>query len=425
MAKKYRVIAHGMHEAEIAKAKSVMPTGQATEAFVTGVADQAQIDEMHRGGLVVQKVAEVDDQNVPVDARAETPGAGTRTISGQFRSRTISRTLERAPGAAAEVDLSRPNVYLIQIKGPLLPDYRQRLEALGVKLMEGYRNDFYSAFLTPQQVGSVGGLGFVATVQLFNSGESAPSAGAAFESLSPEAPASGVRRMLTYDVRLHRAEDLAKVKGWLDQQHVAVAGASGRKIRIYLLEDAPVFSDLVGLPEVERCEEYIEPKLFNDRARLLMRIDSNPAGAAFPFDGAGEIVAVADTGIDDQHPDFAGRLAPPIALGRPGRSDDPNGHGTHVAGSVLGDGKASNGRPQGRGAGSEAFFSVAARQRRRPRRTSARSRRVVRAGLSGRRAHPQQQLGCGHRVDLHAELERGRRVRQQTARHARRDRRRQ
>jgi serine protease AprX len=356
MAKKYRVIAHGMHEAEIAKAKSVMPTGQATEAFVTGVADQAQIDEMSRGGLVVQKVAEVDDQNVPVDARAETPGAGTRTISGQFRSRTISRTLERAPGAAAEVDLSRPNVYLIQIKGPLLPDYRQRLEALGVKLMEGYRNDFYSAFLTPQQVGSVGGLGFVATVQLFDSGESAPSAGAAFESLSPEAPASGVRRMLTYDVRLHRAEDLAKVKGWFDQQHVAVAGASGRKIRIYLLEDAPVFSDLVGLPEVERCEEYIEPKLFNDRARLLMRIDSNPAGAAFPFDGAGEIVAVADTGIDDQHPDFAGRLAPPIALGRPGRSDDPNGHGTHVAGSVLGDGKASNGDHKGVAPAAKLFF---------------------------------------------------------------------
>ena len=108
--------------------------------------------------------------------------------------------------------------------------------------------------------------------------------------------------MLTYDVRLHRAEDLAKVKGWLDQQHVAVAGASGRKIRIYMLEDAPVFSDLVSLPEVERCEEYIEPKLFNDRARLLMKIDSNRGGAPFPLDGAGEIVAVADTGIDASIP---------------------------------------------------------------------------------------------------------------------------
>ena len=358
MAKKYRVIAHGMHEEEISKARNIMPAGQATEAFVTGVADEAQIDEMRRGGLVVQMVAEVDDQNVPVDARAETPGAGTRTISGQFRSRTISRALERAPGAADEIDLSRPNVYLIQIKGPLLPDYRQRLEALGVKLMESYRNDFYSAFLTPQQVGSVGALDFVATLQLFNSAESAPAPGAAFESLSPEAPPSGVRRMLTYDVRLHRAEDLAKVKGWLDQQHVAVAGASGRKIRIYMLEDAPVFSDLVSLPEVERCEEYIEPKLFNDRARLLMKIDSNPGGAPFPLDGAGEIVAVADTGIDAQHPDFAGRLAPPIALGRPGRSDDPNGHGTHVAGSVLGDGKASNGGTRaGAAPAAKLFFS--------------------------------------------------------------------
>jgi len=332
-----------------------LPAGQATEAFVTGAANDEQIKKLRQAGLIVEVLSEIDDQNVPIAAKAETPGSRTMTIPGQLRSVTITRTLESAPAGRPEIDLTRPNVYLIQIKGPLLSDYRQRLEALGVKLIENYRNDFYSAFLTPQQVGKVGGLDFVATVELYDSAQTAPPAGTALESLSPRAPVSDVHRMVTFDVGLHRAEDLAKVKGWLEQQHVAVAGASGRKIRVYLLDDSPLFSDLVSLPEVERCEEYIQPKLFNDRARILLKVDS-PAGAPIPFDGAGQIVAVADTGIDDQHPDFAGRLAPPIALGRPGRADDPHGHGTHVAGSILGDGKASNGSLKGVAPAAKLYF---------------------------------------------------------------------
>lgn len=38
------------------------------------------------------------------------------------------------------------------------------------------------------------------------------------------------------------------------------------------------------------------------------------------------------------HPAFARRVAKLTALGRPNQADDPEGHGTHVAGSVLGNG---------------------------------------------------------------------------------------
>ena len=55
---------------------------------------------------------------------------------------------------------------------------------------------------------------------------------------------------------------------------------------------------------------------------------------------------MCDTGFDkgsltNVHPAFANRVQKLYALGRSGKSNDPHGHGTHVAGSVLGDGHAA------------------------------------------------------------------------------------
>ncbi len=70
------------------------------------------------------------------------------------------------------------------------------------------------------------------------------------------------------------------------------------------------------------------------------------------YDGSGQIVGICDTGFDTgvndstMHLDFQGRIDAIYALGR-STADDPHGHGTHVAGSVLGDGARSNGQIKG------------------------------------------------------------------------------
>jgi len=113
---------------------------------------------------------------------------------------------------------------------------------------------------------------------------------------------------------------------------------------------AMALADVARVPEVHILGVRFEKKLANDLSRVKLRVSrtstnkppNDPATTQYAapktndyLTGQGILVGVNDTGVDDQHPDLAGRVIGPVA------NVDPDGHGTHVTGSLIGDGTAS------------------------------------------------------------------------------------
>jgi subtilisin family serine protease len=72
-----------------------------------------------------------------------------------------------------------------------------------------------------------------------------------------------------------------------------------------------------------------------------------PEAWAAGFDGAGVKVAVLDTGIDENHPDVAGKVVASRSFIPTQAVADGHGHGTHVAATVAGTGAAEVGTRKG------------------------------------------------------------------------------
>lgn len=104
---------------------------------------------------------------------------------------------------------------------------------------------------------------------------------------------------------------------------------------------------LAALPFVAGVYDEEPISLTMERERTLISAEP-PAGARWPV-GGNVTVALVDSGIDASHPAFSGRVSASVRISRGGlvSSDtgDADGHGTHVAGIVAGDGAGS---PAGR-----------------------------------------------------------------------------
>ncbi len=142
----------------------------------------------------------------------------------------------------------------------------------------------------------------------------------------------------------------------------ALSGKLGIKVKRELNIIHAVSAEL----STERLEQVVQHmsvvKVWHDyEVKALLNIAAPTVGApdlwqspnGVQYTGAGVTVAVIDTGIY-QHPDLAGRITFfKDFVNNKKEAYDDNGHGTHVAGCVAGDGTSSDGKFRGPAPGAD------------------------------------------------------------------------
>ncbi|HEX3763027.1 MAG TPA: S8 family serine peptidase, partial [Kofleriaceae bacterium] len=399
-ARMMRAVVHFMDDEERALAQQMMPGAHFAESFCSGEVSAEDLAKLEDAGLVVAMASEPEPLEAPASGavagsapvlesavrdagsalESAAEGDGVRAL-GPIAATDVMRALEDAvrgiagapvgarrlgdappgtqakgiaPQAAGPDDA--PQIYRLAARGLLLGDGHDALARHGVEVLERMADGAYRVRMSDDAAAGVRGMDFVRGVSRGESSASAPPAlptrrGWPLESLEPREVAEP-RRLYTVQVP---AEVSAAVLAWLADSGIVVLRRVGERIRIEATEDE-IARLQARLDAGSWVEPYEPPRLHCDVARGLVGVEAVGA-SPLELSGRGELVAIADTGLDAAHPDFADRIERVFARGRPpADASDPHGHGTHVAGTAVGDGAASRGAIRGMAPGARLVF---------------------------------------------------------------------
>lgn len=258
-----------------------------------------------------------------------------------------ARSEQRSPSSLAGTSLEGQGIYLLQFEGPVLDEWKEAVEQAGARLY-GYIPDY--AFIMradPGTLEKVGDLPFVRWVGAYR-----PEYRRA-QALS--AASAELEETLSLTVQTLPDADLGEISAMVERWGGSVQGTAADEISGYLQVEleAGLVEALAGLEEVLWVEPDLPMTLQNDVAAGDI-LQANNVRTSLGLYGRGQIVAVADTGLDTgttgsgMSQDFRGRIVSGRSMCEPGLRttwDDHDGHGTHVAGSVLGSGANSGSQP--------------------------------------------------------------------------------
>lgn len=334
------VLAYYYHKKEEEHILKYLKDPVKTDSFIYGSVETGDIPILRKEGVLI-------------DLLADSPGS-RGGIPRNMQSRSLGKRFISVGSDESDHSL-KANYYLIRLKGPLLRSWKKKLESVKIKITENLQNNIYKVYTT-HDITDLQKLGFVISARPFESADTEVvvrrSLLSEFDLFEPE-----TKKVAIYDIRLQE-DKTADVLGFLKERKIDTLAVARNKVRVRLT-GTEILSELRRIKEVYAIEEYIRPKLHNDQARLIIHIESEVNGslrANIPYEGEGQLIGVADTGIDSEHPDFENRIYKIVARGRRNDHTDPHGHGTHVAGSILGNGSASQGLVRGMAPGARLFF---------------------------------------------------------------------
>jgi hypothetical protein len=325
-------------------------------------------------------VQATDDQIAVLEAagfRVEVQADATQIQLGVFTFDTgdlpqvpkVPRTAPKVTAAFEAVipppDVEEQPYCLVQFIGPIKDEWKTGVTNMGGELLDYVPHNTFVARLPADTRAQVAALPFVEWV-----GPYLPEYKVGSRMTTTGRRTLTGRDTLTIDVDpavfpydpegnleiiLHEPGGMATAVKAIEALGGQIIDQGGRSLLVAI--DPHQIEAIVRVPEVCRIARHVPPMPDNNVAADLTNVRAvrDPA-SPMGLRGRNQIVAVADTGLDSSHQDFSGRVVNSYSWGRPassaapggsGATDDPDGHGTHVSGSILGDGGASGGQFQG------------------------------------------------------------------------------
>ena len=364
---RYFIKAYPMHEPEVSALAQEASTGaieaDVNSGLVVGTADAAAIERLAALGIVVQTLGVVPEEGGAASAGDD--AFSTHSISapptGSLAGTLVALRLEPSAG------FGETDYWLADLLTGLTDETIGMIESAGAAIVE---RDPSGAFVlrTTGDGSKLERLPFVQNLRPYGPGETltepgdtvgfaeAPGRPAAHPGDLMVTHSAGIDRSGAddgaggsaeagpsagrFEAICHEPSDLGVVTDAIGNLGGSIISSAGRAVR-FLLNRNDIAS-VAAIPEVASISAARSPQLRCDMARPLVGIDRpGPPPRSLPFDGKGEKIGVADTGLDAGHPDFLSKQVQLVALGRLGDASDPDGHGTHVAGTIVGDGTAS------------------------------------------------------------------------------------
>jgi len=262
-------------------------------------------------------------------------------------------------------DPSRTGYYLVKLVGPAKGSWLETLKAIGASLHGTLPGNALLVGVPPARLQQIGGHTWVEDVTPFR-----PTMKVSPKLRAEVGSAGSLTTKHLTDLALGEASDSRQVEinvfsGESSEAVAAQVRSAGGTVMSTSARSVTAVVPLNGLGKiadqqgVQSILPHRFPKLVNDRARPVMTVPDTNIFGDFTLRGAGQVVAIADSGLDTGNPaaihaDFTGRVASITSFPNQysalcndpapfddGTQDTHSAHGTHVAGSVLGNGAAA------------------------------------------------------------------------------------